>query len=154
MSFKFSLIDNFPFFTNSPKPDSDTNIMSINIDTYNSETTFKLHNTITKICKIGYLNGSISNKLKDYGSYIIIVNSQIDERPNVIFCISRSNKLSRGNITKLTETLGTDDDFLELEWNPGEYPLLKYNYKIPYNASQTSKKIVKLTFFVKIISTF
>lgn len=153
MSFKFPLINDL--FTNSPKPDPFTNIMTINIDTYiNDQKDIMLHNTIIKTYKIGYLNGFITNKIKDYGSYIIIVNSQMSEYPNCIFCISKSNTLSQGNIIKLIESHGINNDFLDLEWNPGEYPLLKYNYKIPYNTNMYSKKTNKLTFFIKIISTF
>lgn len=148
MSFKLPLFDEL--FNINSKPDPHTNIMSINIETYNSNIKNSI-NTITREHKIGYLN---KNKIKDYGSYIIIVNSLKENGPNCIFCISKSSKLSQGNITKLTNCPGIDNDVLELKWNPCEYPLLTYNYNIPYNTSSYDSKNIKLTFFIKIISTF
>jgi hypothetical protein len=101
----------------------------------------------TKSINIGYINNQ--NKIKDCGSYIIIINSQNNTGPSAIYCISRSNKLLSGNINKLSYSEGINGDFIELDWNPGEYPLIKYNYKYVYNSDETN--VCKLTFLIKII---
>ena len=163
MSFKFPLFEEL--FIGSPQSkDPNTYVMSIKIDTYKSDILDKYltlypSKITTKTMRIGYINGFITNKIKDHGSYIIIINSYQTGGPNSIFCISRSDKLSHGIINKLIDSKGIHNDSIELEWNPAEYPLLKYNYKTLYNFNKTDieyNNIIssKLTFFIKIISTF
>jgi hypothetical protein len=142
---------NLSLFNQSPESNSDIITISKEIPLYKSEILNKMYkNVYTKSVNIGYINNINSiNKIKNYGSYIIIINSQKNEGPSVIYCISRSNKLSPGNINKLSYSEGINKDSIELEWNPGEYPLIKYNYKYVYNSDETN--ICKLTFLIKII---
>ena len=82
-----------------------------------------LSHTIT----IGYITSKYVSNIKDTGCYTIMINSQISEGPNGIFCLSRSDKSKKGIINAL---VGKADDRLEVIWNPIEYPcvLLKHNF--------------------------
>lgn len=155
MSFKFPIFEDL-FAPHSNDPNAFT--MSIKINTFKNNTnntSLLRQDYYTNISKIGYINGYITNKIKDYGSYILIVNSCKQGGPNAIFCISRSDVLQPGNINILTESHGINNDSIELEWNPGEYPLLKYKYKTLYDKKEGGNVMsYKLIFFIKIISTF
>ena len=45
--------------------------------------------------------------------------------------------LKPDNINKLAFSEGINGDFVELIWNPGEFPLIKYHYKSVYNSEET-----------------
>jgi hypothetical protein len=79
---------------------------------------------------IGYITSKYIPNIKDTGCYIIMVNSQINEGPNGIFCLSRSDKTKKGIVNPLVISHGKADDKLEIVWNPMEYPcvLLKHNF--------------------------
>lgn len=142
---------NLSLFNQSPTSNNDTTIISKEIHVHKSEILnkyLKMYNLVsTKSINIGYINNQ--NKIKDCGSYIIIINSQNTTGPSAIYCISRSNRLLSGNINKLSYSEGINGDCIELNWNPGEYPLIKYNYKYVYNSDETN--VCKLTFLIKII---
>lgn len=143
---------NLSLFNNQSNTIDDIIILSKEIQMYKSDILnkyLKMYNRVfTKSINIGYINNQ--NKIKDCGSYIIIINSHNNTGPSAIYCISRSNNLLPGNINKLTSSEGINNDFIELEWNPGEYPLIKYNYKYIYNLEEESKPH-KLSFLIKII---
>lgn len=154
MSLKFPSFEEL--FSFSPKAsDNETHVMSVTSDfqnySYPNSQTFS-----TKLLNVGYINNYLTNKIKDYGSYIIIVNSENTNGPTAIFCISRSNCLSNGSINKLVQSYGTNGDCLELDWNPGEYPLLKYNQRYIHNSFKDKNKgaQVKINFFVKVLTAF
>jgi|UniRef100_A0A6C0ALK0 hypothetical protein len=138
---------NLSLFNQSPISNDNIIIISKEINVHKSEIHKMYSRVSTKSINIGYINNQ--NKIKDCGSYIIIINSQNNTGPSAIYCISRSNKLLSGNINKLSYSEGINGDFIELDWNPGEYPLIKYNCKYVYNSDETN--ICKLTFLIKII---
>lgn len=100
-----------------------------------------------------------------------------DTNPNAIFCISKSNKLHNGSINKLScsnssgqdervggqDTLNADlvetrvggQDSINIEWNPCEYPLLKYNKcnSLHQQQDEDNLKNLSLVFNIKVIST-
>lgn len=136
---------NLSLFNQTTKID-DTIILTKEVQLHKSDVLNKFLNLVfTKTIDIGY----IRNKIKDYGSFIIIINSQKNEGPSAIYCISKSSRLSKSNISKLSHSDGIYGDSIELEWNPGEYPLLKYTYKYVYNLEETSN--CKVDFLIKII---
>lgn len=136
----------FSLFDQNTKSQDNPIILSKEIPLHKSDILNKYLNLVfTKSIDIGY----IRNKIKDHGSFIITINSQNTEGPSAIYCISKSSKLSHGDINKLAYSKGINGDFIELEWNPGEYPLLKYNYKYVYNLEETIN--CKMTFIIKII---
>lgn len=112
------------------------------------------HKNINTTYHIGY----ISKYIKDTGSFIIIINSDNQDKENsvnAIFCISRSNKLNQGYVNKLTgSNQNNSEDNLNIEWNAGEYPCLIYN-KCAKNINQYSlcNKSSKIIFNIKVIST-
>lgn len=114
---------------------------------FNSGTYKDFHYSVN----IGYITSKYVPDIKDTGCYIIMINSQMTEGPNAIFCISRSDKSKSGNIQCLVESKGTSNDTLELVWNPYEYPsiLLKHNF----NRKQILKdsKELNLKYSIKII---
>lgn len=137
---------NLSLFNQTTKSDDNTIILSKEIPLHKSDILNKYLNLVyTKSIDVGY----IRNKIKDNGSFIIIINSQKNEGPSAIYCISKSSRLSQGNINKLSHSHGINGDSIELEWNPGEYPLLKYNYKYVHNLEETTN--CKITFLIKII---
>jgi hypothetical protein len=138
---------NLPLFNQLSKSNNDTVIISKEINVHKPEIHKMYKNVSTKSINIGYINNI--NNIKDCGSYIIIINSQNNTGPSAIYCISRSNKLLSGNINKLSYSEGICGDLVELIWNPGEYPLIKYKYKYVYNSDETN--VCKLTFLIKII---
>ena len=166
-----------------PKPiDKNTFQIVYPLDAY-------FYKNINTTFDIGYIN----KYTKDTGSYIIIINSNIvkqatffdslkkgldwqqstlltnaehDTDPNAIFCISKSNKLHNGSINKLScsKNNSSYEDSLSIEWNPCEYPLLKYNkYKNTLkdnrgalNQGQNDNfedKNLSLVFNIKVLST-
>lgn len=108
---------------------------------YSSSFTFRdLSYTIT----IGYISTKYVPNIKDTGCYTIMINSQINEGPNGIFCLSRSDKTKKGNVNVLTSSDGKVGDKLEVVWNPMEHPciLLKHNF----SKKQILKDDTKLRF--------
>lgn len=111
---------------------------------------------INTIYHIGYINKYI----RDTGSFIVIINSDQQNSTNAIFCISRSNKLNQGYVNKLIgSNQNNNEDNLEIDWNPGEYPRLVYN-KCTKNVNRYDKSLndksnykSKIIFYIKIIST-
>lgn len=79
---------------------------------------------------IGYITSKYVHNIKDIGCYIIMINSQLREGPNGIFCLSRSDKTKKGIVNALVSSYGKEDDRLEIIWNPMEHPciLLKHNF--------------------------
>lgn len=146
MSFFFSnIISTFEeLFNTNPSyhslDDHTSNIMSAKIN----EKYFV--NTTT----IGYINNSRFKNIKETGCFIIMITSQDKSGPSAIYCIARSDILSKGNIKELIKSDGVNGDSLELEWDPYEYPLVltKLNSNKRKNQSQ------KITYLVKVISNF
>jgi hypothetical protein len=97
--------------------------------------------------KIGYVNNICFYKIKDTGCYIIIVNSAKPDGPHSIFCIAKSDKSQYGNITILTHSINKLKDYITLEWNPFEYPVLFYNS----NYTKKDYKGFDLEFHVKVM---
>lgn len=79
---------------------------------------------------IGYITSKYVQNIKDTGCYTIMVNSQISEGPNAVFCLARSDKSKKGEINTLVSSVGKVGDKLEIMWNPMEHPciLLKHNF--------------------------
>ena len=79
---------------------------------------------------IGYITSKYVPTIKDTGCYMIMIESQISEGPNAIFCIARSDKSKSGTIQTIVSSVGKSNDRLEVKWNPMEYPciLLKHNF--------------------------
>ena len=100
---------------------------------------------------IGYITSKYVPDIKDTGCYIVMINSQMDNGPNAIFCIARSDKSKSGIIQTLVSSTGKSNDRLELIWNPFEYPciLLKHNF----NRKQVLKdsEQLNLKYNIKII---
>lgn len=134
----FSVFENL--FMSVPKvEDPQSIILSTKLENNNK--------SVNIVLTIGYLNNRLKC-MKETGSFIIIINSQLPDGPNGIYCISRSNKLLPGSINALIETPGVHDERLVLEWNPCEYPLLKIKTNpINYKTNQN------LFFYVKAITT-
>lgn len=103
----------------------------------------------SKISYIGYITNKYYKNMKDIGSYIIIVNSNLNG-PNAIYSISKSNMMQDGCISILSNSPDINGNTLELEWNKGEYPLLKYK------ASSLVCDVTdnKLLFIIKVITSF
>jgi hypothetical protein len=96
------------------------------------------------IIDIGYINTYRCNKIRDTGSYFIIINSKFS---NAIFAISKTNIIDNGNINKLSHS-GDDIDII---WNPGEYPFLQF---VKNKNDDKYNKIKKLEFYIKVITSF
>lgn len=115
------------------------------------------HKNINTTYHISY----ISKYISDTGSFIIIINSDKQDKEdsvNAIFCISRSNKLSKGSVNKLTGSdQNNNEDNLSIEWNAGEYPCLIYHKCAKninrYNSLKFNNKSSKIIFYIKVIST-
>jgi hypothetical protein len=141
----------YSLFNQVKQNTDDLVIVSNNINLDTSETLnkyLKLMNRVNiKSINFGYINHT--SKLKDTGSYIIIINSQTTSGPSAIYTISRSDRLLHGNVNKLTFSEGINGDVVELVWNPCELPLIKYYYKSLYKSEETKSQ--KLTFLIKII---
>jgi hypothetical protein len=102
-----------------------------------------------KISYIGYITNKYYKNMKDIGSYIIIVNSN-SNGPNAIYSISKANMMQDGCINILSNSPDINGNTLDLEWNKGEYPLLKYK------ASSLVCDVTdnKLLFIIKVITSF
>jgi len=141
----------YSFFNQIKQNTNDEIIISNNINLDTSETLnkyIKLMNRVyTKSINFGYIRDT--SKLKDTGSYIIIINSQTSGGPSAIYTISRSDKLLQGKINKLAFSEGVNGDIVEIVWNPGEFPLIKYYYKSVFNSEETKSQ--KISFLIKII---
>lgn len=103
----------------------------------------------SKISYIGYITNKYYKNMKDIGSYIIIVNSNLNG-PNAIYSISKANMMQDGCISILSNSADINGNTLELEWNKGEFPLLKYK------ASSLVCDVTdnKLLFIIKVITSF
>lgn len=139
----------YSFFNQVKQNTDDVVIISNNIDLDTSETLNKYLKLMNRVCTKSINFGYIRDKLKDTGSYIIIINSQTSGGPSAIYTISRSDKLLHGKINKLTFSEGVNGDIVEIVWNPGEFPLIKYYYKSVYNSQETKSQ--KISFLIKII---
>jgi hypothetical protein len=73
---------------------------------------------------IGYINN-----IRDTGCYIVMINSDKDNGPNGIFCLSRSDKQKEGEINTLVSSEGICRNKIILKWNSFEKPsiILKRN---------------------------
>jgi hypothetical protein len=93
---------------------------------------------------IGYITTKYVPDIKDTGCYLIMINSQISEGPNAVFCLSRSDKMKKGNVNILVSSDGKVGDKLDIVWNPMEHPcvLLKHNF----SKKQILKDDTKLRF--------
>lgn len=136
----FSIFDDF--FQTPPKvEDPDSKLLYVKLPEQNI---FYKH-TLT----ISYLNNNRFKCIKDTGSFIVIINSKLENGPNAIYCISRSNKNLPGIIKPLVQSSGVFEDTFELKWNPIEDPILNIITKPSSYKDQT-----KLFFYVKIITSF
>ena len=120
-----------PFTSSRTNGSNDKSFELVKYATENEIYTYKydmrdLSYTIT----IGYITSKYIPNIKDTGCYTIMINSQISEGPNGIFCLSRSDKSKKGEINTLVSSYGKAGDRLEVIWNPMEYPciLLKHNF--------------------------
>ena len=79
---------------------------------------------------IDYITPKQVINIKDTGCYIIMINSQLSNGPNGIFCLSRSDKCNNGSVNTLVSSYGKADDKLEVVWDKDEYPcvLLKHKF--------------------------
>lgn len=143
MDFAFSFDD---LFVTKPRPRDDYSfIMDVCVDKY------RLIETV------GYINSTKYRNMRDTGCYIVIVNTYPSSNgnvsavlgPNVIFCISKSDKYSVGTVKTLVESTNRFGDTFELLWNPGEYPLLMYNYK-----RYDERDDRRLFFVIKVLTSF
>jgi hypothetical protein len=138
----FSIFDDF--FQTPPKvEDPDSTLLYVKLPEQN--TLFKYKHTLT----ISYLNKTRFKCIKDTGSFIVIINSKLENGPNAIYCISRSNKILPGIIKPLVQSSGVFEDTFELKWNPIEDPILNIITNPSNHKDQT-----KLFFYVKIITSF
>lgn len=94
---------------------------------------------------IGYITSKYVRDIKDTGCYLIMINSQINEGPNAVFCLSRSDKMKQGNVNTLVSSEGKVGDKLDIVWNPMEHPcvLLKHNFSKILRKRYTHKEILK-----------
>lgn len=128
--------------------------MNVDVIKYDSTVNYKNEkfSYIYSNILIGYLNST--PKIKDVGSFLIIINSNFNDGPNGTFCISKSKKEQYGNISKLSYSQGDVENLLELEWNPYEYPKLFLKRKISndeYYKSSKKEDKKTLTFEIKIV---
>jgi hypothetical protein len=144
------LFSNLPDFSLNPFSNSKTN--------QNNDTSFEIVKYVTEknmydydytssprfSIHIGYITSKYVPNIKDTGCYIIMINSQINDGPNAIFCLSRSDKTKKGIINTLVNSDGKVGDRLEIIWNPMEHPciLLKHNF----SKKQILKEDTKLRF--------
>jgi hypothetical protein len=128
-------------FDDNPKilKDNDSFIMEVKLENY------------SRISNIGYITNKCYKNMKDVGSYIIIINCNINgiNGPNAIYAISKSNMMQDGCINILSNSPDINGNTLELEWNKGEYPLLKYKA-----SSLSLDSDNKLLFIIKVITSF
>jgi hypothetical protein len=116
-------------------------------DTYTSDySTF----FSSKECIIGYITSKYVQNIKEIGCYIIMVNSQIKEGPNAIFCISRSDRTKDGSINKLISSEGKLGDKLDILWNPLEYPCIKLTHN--FTKELLNNKHLKFSYNIRVIS--
>lgn len=140
MDFAFSFDD---LFVTKPRARDDNSfIMNICVDKY------RLIETV------GYINSTQYSNMRDTGCFIIIVNTYPTNNtsvsgPNAIFCIAKSETYSSGTVNTLVQSTNRFGDTFELEWNPGEYPLLMYNYK-----RYDERNDRRLFFVVKVLTSF
>jgi hypothetical protein len=135
------------------------------IFTFNSESKYEKDNNTFKIVKyinedsidkgeyiIGYINS-----IMDTGCYIIMINCDINEGPNGVFCLSRSDKQKEGDINTLVSSEGKNKDKIILKWNSYEKPsiILKRNKSkisiINNNLYGNKSKNLKIVFNIKVI---
>lgn len=140
MNFKIPSL--FTFYE-SPPLDPDSKLL--NVEVKENSNIFLKYLSSTSLT-VSYLNNNLFKQIKENGSFILIINSKDPKGPNGIYCISRSNSSSSGTIKPLVESKGMNGEFLELEWNPYEFPKL--------NIVLTNNKHKRLSFYVKIISSF
>lgn len=97
---------------------------------------------------LGFLTPLITfNNIKDTGSYILIINSDIEGGATGIYAINRSDKLQFGNIKEIAVSKGVNGEILNVDWEPCEYPkILLHIHKF-----KTDKKMVSFNFNVKIL---
>ena len=119
--------------------DNDSFLMSVKMEKY------------YKLLHIGYITNQYYKKMKDIGSYIIIINSNYDSGPNAIYAISKAHIMQDGNINILSNSPDLNGNTLELEWNKGEYPLLKYRRS---HSDYQNVNDNTLMFLVKVITSF
>lgn len=125
-------------FVGKPKARDDHSfIMDISVNKYRTIET------------VGYINSTRYSKMRDTGCYFIIVNSYESNGSNAIFCISKSDPYSVGTVRTLVESNNTFGDTFELEWNPGEFPLLSYHYRKYDHRSDR-----RIFFVIKVITSF
>jgi hypothetical protein len=101
---------------------------------------------------IGYINN-----IRDTGCYIVMINSDKDNGPNGIFCLSRSDKQKQGEINTLVSSEGICRDKIILKWNSFEKPSIILNRVHNKNKlfgirSTSLTKKLNIVFNVKIIS--
>lgn len=101
-----------------------------------------------KVSNTGYITNKFYKDIKDTGSYILIINSYLFKGPNAIYSISKGDIMQDGVVTVLSSSADINGNTLELEWNKGEYPSLKYISKKINNSSKN------LVFCINIITSF
>jgi len=134
----FAIFDDL-FYTQPKTNDPESSLLCLRIPNEN-----KYKNIFT----IGYLRNNQFKCIKDTGSFIIIINSDLIDGPTGIYCISRSDSSLQGTVKTLVESNSKFGDSFELVWNPLEYPLLNINY------NGKDRNIRTLFFHVKIITSF
>ena len=123
-----------------------------------NENTLKLVKCMNEGIKEEEIVGYINN-IKDTGCYIIMINSEKDDGPNGIFCLSRSDKQKQGDINTLVSSEGKCRSKIILRWNPFEKPSIILTSVHNKNKilstslirSTSLNRIVKIEFNIKII---
>ena len=67
----------------------------------------------------------------------------------LFFVFQKSSFNTNGSVNTLIQTKNEHGDYLEIEWNPGEYPLLLYNYY-----TKNSRNDKRKYFVVKVLTSF
>jgi hypothetical protein len=138
MDFTFPNFSLDNLFVSEPRPeDLHSFIMNTHINKY------------SQIQNLGFINRTRYSNMRDTGCYIVIVNAFEESGPNAIFCISKSSFNTNGSVNTLIQTKNEHGDYLEIEWNPGEYPLLLYNYY-----TKNSRNDKRKYFVVKVLTSF
>lgn len=149
MSFKlpsFTIFDDL-FYTQPKTNDPESLLLCLRIPSENKSEN-KYENKYKNNFTIGYLRNNQFKCIKDTGSFIIIINSDLIDGPTGIYCISRSDSSLQGTVKTLVESNSKFGDSFELFWNPFEYPILNINY------NGKDRNIRTLFFHVKIITSF
>jgi hypothetical protein len=72
--------------------------------------------------------GFIERGVQKIGCYIIMINSVEEGGPNGIYCLSKSDNNSVGNVSKLAYSTGLSGDSIDIEWQSNCFPRIILHY--------------------------